>query len=228
MKKYSILSIAICVLPFNFSYASFYGGINAGINSVSIKKNLVYPLEVASPTSSSYRSDYTNFHGQLLVGYDFFTHSKIRAAIEGNLDIYTGKSEYSINDWYFTENAHAEEQLERGISLFLLPSYQYNEFIRLFVGPGITKSEFSIKSINTAANIGVSGQFQQWLTGGSLKAGVANKLTETLELLFTYQFTQYSSVTWSNVEPLSGETLRGTYKPNANFFMIGLKANLPQ
>lgn len=228
MNNNSLLKIAALVVLFHNAHASFYAGINAGINTVSIKKNLVYPLIEPSPTSSSFTNAYTNFHGQLLAGYDFFINSKFKAGFEGNLDIHTGNSTYAIHEWYFNQNAMAKEQLEQSISFFFLPSYQYNQSVRFFVGPGITSSQFKINDMDTAANIGVSGRFQQWINGGSLKAGIATQLINNLELLFSYQFTQYQSISWSAVEPLSEDSLRGSYKPNTNLVLIGLKANLPQ
>ena len=227
MNKCSILMIAVCLFPFE-SNAHWYAGINLGVNAVNVKKDLVYPLEDPSPTSSSFNSTYTNFHGQLLAGYDFFLSNKLSAAIEGNADVFTGKAQHNINNWFLTNSAYAQEQLEYGAAIFLLPSYQINQATRLFIGPGVASSRFVISSGSTAGNVGVSGSFNQWLTGGAVKAGVATKLTNNTELLLSYQFTQYNSVTWMGIEPLSDESLSGHYQPNANTFMIGIRANVPE
>lgn len=227
MNKYSILMIAACLLPFD-SNAYWYTGINLGVNVVDVKKDLTYPLDEPSPTSSSFNSTYTNFHGQLLAGYDFFLSNKINAAIEANADVFTGKAQHYINNWFLTEGAYAQERLEYGVAVFLLPSYQLNQTTRLFIGPGVASSRFVIRSGNTAGNVGVTGSFNQWLTGGAVKAGAVTKLSDTTELLLSYQYTQYSSVTRTGMETLSEESLSGRYKPNVNTFMVGIRASIPE
>ncbi len=58
--------------------------------------------------------------------------------------------------------------------------------------------------------------------------GTISKLSDTLDLLFTYQFTQYERVERIQVEPISEETLKGRYKPNVNTVLIGLRVNIPE
>jgi opacity protein-like surface antigen len=227
MNKCSILMIAFCLLPFD-SNAHWYTGINLGVNAVDVKKDLVYPLNDPSPTSSSFNSTYTGFHGQLLAGYDFFLSNKLNAAIEGNADLFTGKAQQNITNWFLTNSAYAQERLEYGVAVFLLPSYQLNQTARIFIGPGVASSRFAVRSGVTAGNVGVTGSFNQWLTGGAVKAGLATKLSDNTELLLSYQYTQYNNVTWMGMETLSEESLSGRYKPSVNTFIIGVRAHVPE
>ncbi|HIE3578440.1 TPA: outer membrane beta-barrel protein [Legionella anisa] len=227
MNKHYISTIIAWMLSCN-AYTGIYSGINLGINTVTIHKDLRYPIEEAIPTSSSFNNAYTNFHGQLLAGYEYLFNAKFSTALEGDADLFTGTSHYKINEWFFNEDVDAKEKLEYGFALFLLPAYQYNEAVRFFAGPGISWSRFAVKTDNTAGNVGVSANFKQWLTGGGLKAGAITKLNNNLDLLLTYQFTQYNSMERTQIEPLSGDTLRGNYKPNVNTVLIGLRVNMPQ
>ncbi len=227
MNKNSVSIIIACMVSFN-AYTGIYSGINLGINTVTVHKDLNYPLEEETPSSSSFNNAYTNFHGQFLVGYEYPFSAKFSAALEGDADLFTGKSRYKINEWFFNENVDAEEKLEYGFSLFLLPAYQYNESVRFFAGPGISGSRFVVNANNTAGNIGVSANFKHWLTGGGLKAGAITKLNDSLDLLLTYQFTQYNSTERTHIEPVSEDTLQGHYKPNVNTVLIGFRVNIPE
>lgn len=227
MNRYSMLIVSLGLLPFNVN-ASWYGAVNLGVNAVTVGKNLSYPLGDPLPTSQRFRSGYTNFHGQLAAGYRFLLANHIGLNLEGNADLFTGKAKHSINNWFFFESVQTEEKLKYGFSLFALPEYCYSEQVRFFAGPGVSRSKFAIASENTAGNVGVTGGFNEWLTGWSLKAGVANQLTANTEILFSYQYTRYNNASWSNIEPLSGESLRGRYKPEANLFMLGIKMKVPE
>ncbi|WED44056.1 outer membrane protein [Legionella cardiaca] len=227
MNKYSMLIIGLGLLPLTAN-ANWYGAINLGVNAVNIEKDLAYPLGDPFLTSENFHSGYTNFHGQLAAGYDFLFTDKFGLNLEGNADLFTGKAEHTIHNWFFLDSVQTEEKLDYGFSLFALPEYHYHENVRFFVGPGVSRSRFKISSENTAGNAGVTGNFREWLTGWGLKAGVANQLTPNTEILFTYQFTQYDDATWTNVEPLSGASLSGRYKPEANLFMVGLRVSMPE
>lgn len=222
--KYSLLIIIASMLSFQ-AEAERYAGINLGINTVKTQKDLIYPLEEATPTASNFNNAYTNFHGQLFAGYELTLKPKFSAALEANAELFTGESHYQINNWFFTQGVSTKEQLQYGFSFFLLPAYQLNESVRLFAGPGISPSYFVVKSEGTAGNVGVSGHFNQWLLGGGLKAGAITRLNDNLDLVLTYQFMQYDSVRRTNIEPLSGETLQGRYKPNVNSVLVGLRYN---
>ncbi|WP_298622323.1 outer membrane beta-barrel protein [uncultured Legionella sp.] len=226
MNRYLILMCA-ALFPLN-SNASWYGGINLGVNSVDIKKELLYPIDDLLPATATYRTNYTNGHGQISLGYEFQLNDKIGTAIETNADAFVGQSKHRINNWFITDNALAEERLEYGASVFLLPSYQFNSHTKFFIGPGISASKFAIKSGYTAGNIGVTGSFNKWLTGGSLKTGMSTQISEHIEATLSYQYTVYNSVTWEHVEPLSEESLRGQYRPYVNTAMIGIKIKLPE
>ncbi|WP_131794242.1 outer membrane beta-barrel protein [Fluoribacter gormanii] len=227
MNKQSISTVIACILSCN-AYTGVYSGLNLGVNTVTVHKNLSYPLEESTPTSSSFNNAYTNFHGQIIAGYELPWSAKFSTALELDADLFTGKSRYKIDEWFFNEDVDAEEQLEYGFSFFLLPTYQYNESARFFVGPGISGSRFAVNMNNTAGNVGVSANFKKWLIGGGLKAGAITKLTNNLDLLLTYQFTQYNSTERTQIEPLSDETLQGRYRPNVNTVLIGLRVHMPE
>lgn len=227
MNKHSLPIIFACMLSVD-AYSGIYTGLNLGINTVTIDKNLTYPLESESPTSSNFSNAYTNFHGQLLAGYEYPFATKFSTALEVDADLFAGKSRYKVDRWFFNNNVNAEELLEFGFSLFLLPAYKYNESLRIFAGPGVSTSYFAIKTDQTAGNVGVSTNSHQWLTGGGVKVGTISKLNDYLDLLLTYQFTQYESVERTQVEPLSEETLKGRYRPNVNTVLIGLRVNIPE
>ncbi|STX51046.1 Uncharacterised protein [Legionella busanensis] len=226
MNKKIIFTLSALSLTFT-AHANWYAGINLGINDVNIEKNLTYPIDEAQPTSSHFDNTYTNFHGQLTAGYEFLFPNLMGIALEGNADIFTGKSKYTVNDWFFTADVRAKEKLEYGFGLFILPEYQFNPFMRVFAGPGIETAQFNINFNNTAGDVGVSGKAKEWLTGWAVKVGTAGRIWDNTDLVFTYQFTQYESLTQTRMEPLSGDFLRGRYKPYVNLFMIGLKFNLP-
>lgn len=227
MNKCSIISIFACLMSFD-SFANVYTGVNLGINTVTIKKNLLYPLDVDDTLKSShFNNAYTNFHGQFLVGYELPVLTKFSTSFEANADVFTGKSRYTINHWYINDNVSAEEQLEYGFAFFVLPTYKYNESVRFFAGPGVSGSRFSIKAHNTAGNVGVSVNDNTWLTGVGLKMGSATKLTNTMDLVLTYQFMQYGRVTRTHIEPITDDTLQGNYKPNVNAVLVGLRVHFP-
>ena len=227
MKKHSLSIIIACVASVN-ALGSGYAGLNLGVNTVTIHKELVYPSGEANPTSSNFNNAYTNFHGQLLAGYEFPVNQRFSTALEANADLFTGESKYQINNWYFNDGVSAKEQFQYGFSFFLLPVYHYNESVSFFAGPGVSRSKFAVDTDSTAGNVGVSADFNQWLTGGGLKVGAITKLNNNLDLLLTYQFTQYNSTARIQVEPISEDSLQGRYKPNVNVVLIGLRATMPE
>lgn len=227
MNKSTILIIAVSLMSLQ-SHASWYSGINFGASSVSVQKDLIYPINDPSPTSSSFSSNYTGFHAQLLAGYELFVSNKLSTLFEANADMVTGKAQSAVHDWYFSQDVHAKEELKYGFSLYFMPALKLNETTRIFIGPGYSRSQFHIDSGETAGNIGVTGSFNSMLTGVGFKTGIITKLTNTLDVLFTYQFTQYNSATWANTEPLSDEELSGRYKPHASTVLIGLRVNIPE
>lgn len=227
MKKYSVLLIALSLLP-TVLFADIYGGANLGINNVNIKKELTYPLGSPVLTNSSFTPSYTNFHAQFIAGYSVMVRQMVSAALEGNADIYTGHSDYMIDNWFLDASARAEEKLEQSYSLFIIPSFHYSPTVRFFAGPGITYGRFAVSSKGeTGGNIGVTGSSNKWLTGGSVKLGTGVQLTDRAELLLTYQFTQYGRMSFTNQEPLSEEFIQGNYKPYVNLVMAGVKFTFP-
>lgn len=227
MNKCFILMSVACMFSLD-AKAGWYTGVNLGANSVAVSKELAYPLEENEPTKATYHSTYTNFHGQLLAGYDLFLTQKISTALEGNIEVFTGKAQYRVNNWFLSDGANGEEQLQSGFSAFLLPNYHHNSSASFFIGPGISSSKLVTKSGGTGGNMGVTGNFSKWLTGAGFKAGVATPLTKNTDVVFTYQFMQYNSVLWSSVEPFSEDSLSGRYQPYVNTVMIGFRLHSPE
>ncbi|MCP0914735.1 MULTISPECIES: outer membrane protein [Legionella] len=217
-----ILFAASSLLPLSALHAGWYAGVNLGANFVKIEKDLIYPLSGATPTTASFRSAYNNFHGQLLAGYDVHIKDKYSLALEGNVDWFTGNSKFIIDNWFLTTDARAEEKLKTGWGLFLLPQYHYQDNIRFFIGPGISQAKFAVNSGSTAGNVGVTGDFNKWLTGWGLKTGTGIHIHPKTELVLTYQYTNYNTAQWANMEPLSAESLSARYKPIVNTVMVGL------
>lgn len=222
MKKCSLLLISACLLSIDCN-ANPYMELNLGVSSVAINKDLTYPLDFPSPTTSSHTSSYTNFHAQIAAGYDFWINNEFSAALEANADLYTGKARHQVNNWFLNDGAIAQEKLKYGFGLFILPSYHVTPDTRFFIGPGVLTSQFEIRSGQTGGNVGITGSFNRWLTGGGLKTGLATQIYDNTEMVLSYQFSHFNNFTGSAMEPLSEEFLKGRYSPYANTFMIGLK-----
>lgn len=220
----AILIFGVSLFPLSIAHAHWYAGAQLGANFVSVSKKLTYPLVSVSPTTTAnYQSAYTGFHGQLFGGRHFVVNEKLGVAIEGDADFFTGSAHYTINNWFRTEGASAKEQLNYGFGLYVLPEYNFNETVHFFAGPGINTTQFAVRSGTSGGSVGVTGNFNEWLTGFGLKAGVKTHLNEKTALLISYQFNQYGSMTKSGLEPLSGDSLTGQYSPYANSIMIGLQ-----
>lgn len=227
MKKSSLSMIIACIASFN-AHTAGYAGLNLGINSVTIHKELTYPLDETTPTTSTFNNAYTNFHGQILAGYELRLNQRYSAALEADADLFAGESRYKITNWYFNDGVLAKEQLDYGFSLFFLPAVHVNNVVSIFGGPGISTGYFAVKTDYSAGNAGVSSNYKHWLTGGGLKVGTVSQLSANLALLLTYQFTQYKSSVRTEIEPFSGSGLQGVYRPYVNTVLIGLKFTMPE
>lgn len=218
-----ITLIAVSSLSATFVHAAPYAGINLGGNFTTIHNHLTYPLESSSPTTANFQNSYNNFHGQVFAGYNFPLKCKFSMAIEANGDYNAGSTNYKINNWFLTSNAQIREKLNYGYGIFLLPKYQYANKINFFIGPGFAQEKFQVESgAATGGDIGVTGSYSKWLSGWGLKSGVEINLTCHANFLLTYQYMSFNSVSWSNVEPLSGESLSARYRPTVNSVMIGI------
>jgi opacity protein-like surface antigen len=92
-----------------------------------------------------------------------------------------------------------------------------------FIGPGFSQAQWYVNSkAATGGNIGVTGSHSTWLTGWGLKSGVEIVLARHVNLVLTYQYTSFDSVSWSNVEPLSGNSLSARYTPSVNSVLVGI------
>ncbi len=222
MKQFTLLT-SLLLLQLPSAHAHWYAGANLGINSVTVKKTLSYPITPLPSTTARYQSAYNNIHGQLFWGKVIYSPNKIGIALEAAADWFNDSSNYTIDNFFLTTPARAKEQLKYGFGLYLLPEYHYNNSSRFFVGPGINTSQFSIRSGYTGGNVGTTGSYTQWLNAWGIKLGIASTLTQNSELMISYQFNQYNSMTKSNIEPLSADILSGRYKPYTNIVMLGLR-----
>lgn len=201
---------------------SWYGGINVGINAVSIDKTLTHPVNDVSPTVTNYQSAYNNVHAQLFAGFAWPFQDKMSVAIEGDADWFVGKASYQQNNWFGANSASGSEQLSYGFGLFALPSYQLSSNTKFFVGPGVHVAKFKTESGSTGGNLGITGSSSKWLNAWAVKAGLFTALTDTIDLVFSYQHNRYGKLDKVTTETLSQDSLRGVYQPTANIGMLGL------
>ncbi len=225
MKKFTLSAVVFSIFSFSSSYAGVYGALNLGANFVSTSKHLTYPLDTTPFSHYDYTSAYNNFHGQLALGYDIPVQSRFKVAVEGDVELFEGKSNATITNWFSTNSANATEYFNYGWNVFILPEYQLNNFTQLFIGPGVAFSQYHFGSNHapTGGNLGFTGQNTSWLTGWGFKAGTSLMLQQNIDLLLTYQFMSYPSVTKTAVEPLSASPVRSKYQPTANIAMLGIK-----
>lgn len=207
-----------------------YGGVNLGLNMVDVEKKLNYPISTSSfPSRAEFTPGYNSFHGQLFAGYAMALKHKLSLAVEGDLDLYTGSSEYKVSNWFLTTAAQANEQMRYTLGLYLIPYYQLNEHVKLFIGPGISWGSFKVSynPASTAGNLGVTASNIDALTGFALKMGTAFPIKANLDALLTYTYMTYSSMSVSATEPLSLQGLTGQYSPSTNLVMVGLAYHMP-
>lgn len=206
-------------------HAGFYSDVNLGNHFISTSKRLIYPLGEPPLTTSEFSSYYNGFHAQLALGYDIPIYSPWNLALEGNVDFFTGQAKSSVNNWFLTTTASAHEQFHYSWSFFVIPEYQLNDFAQLFIGPGVSISQYSLGSQNspTGGYLGYTGQFTNWLTSVGFKTGISMSITEKLDLLFTYQLMSFTSVTKTGAETLSSSLVESRYTPLENTILVGLK-----
>lgn len=226
IKKLSIVIILI-FLMITYAHAEPYFGINAGGNVVTIAKELNYVQ-----TNSNLSSYYTGFRGQILAGWNFYTldknisykgcAEKFYFSIEADANYNTGNASTNINPWFLSNNASASEKLNYGYDIFILGKYRYVPNVILFLGPGISRGNFNVNTSSTAGNLGISGNDNSWINGWSIKAGIEIPLTYSLNIVATYQYTTFSSLSLTRIEPLTGDGVTAKYKPRVNSLTIGI------
>lgn len=226
MNRLAISCAVLSLFNLTTAHAQWYGGMGLGINSVAVNKTLHYPIGGALVSTNHYDAAYTGFHGQLFAGKGFQIKNKAGIAIEGDVEWFNGNSEHGINNFFYTTNANAREKLRYGFGLYLLPEFKLNDATKLFVGPGISTTRFSIGSGETAGNEGISGQYSQWLDSYGFKGGLRSQLNEQVDVHLTYQYNQFKNSQKSAIEPLSGDTVLGNYRPYGNTIMLGLRYNV--
>src|SRR3989338_11490561 len=185
--------------------AGFYAGLLGGGNAVNIDRTLSYPFDFPNPTVANLENSYANFHGQLFGGYKLNLPSQAGLSLQLDGDVFAGSADYSIRNWFFDQHAEAHERIRYGGSVFALYEQGINPSLTLFAGPGFVYNEFSTDFNPTAGNIGLSLNRNEWLSGAGLKVGVANHLNQMIELLVTWQYNQYQRVTWTGIEPITGD-----------------------
>lgn len=222
MKSKSFMLCSLLALS-SPTMAGFYAGILGGGNAVNIERTLTYPLDFANPTVANFENSYANFHGQLFGGYKLNLPSQAGLSLQLDGDLFGGSADYRIHNWFFDQSAEASERIRYGASVFALYEQGLNPYVTVFAGPGYVYNEFATDYSATAGNIGLSLSQNQWLSGAGLKAGMAGRLSPSIELLLTWQYNQYERVTWTGVEPITGDTIQASYHPFANLFMVGLR-----
>lgn len=224
MNKRLATTAISCLLASNLASAGWYAGLNLGPSFVYTKKELFYPLGGPSTKEAQYSPGYVGFHGQLNGGYDFWRENTFGLGIEGDIDYNSGQSKSTINNYFLSFNASTEEKLKTGFGFYLLPAWHLSPDVSVFIGPGVSRTKFRVNSaLSTGGNIGISGIFDNWYTGFGLKAGVNFRLINNVDLIMTYQFTDYNNKTLINIEPLSGVNVQGKYSPCYNSVLFGFK-----
>ena len=224
----TIITVFLTLLYSTSSFcAHWYGNVNLGTNAVSTYKTLTYPLGNNALTQAKFASSYQNFHAQFSVGRIFFNHSRWSSALEADVDIFTGRATYQIKNWFLANPAYGQEHFNTGLGVFILPAYELQKGVQLFLGLGVSVTPFSMSSDGyTGGNIGTTGNQTRWLTGGGFKAGSALTWSPKYTLLLTYQFTAYQTTERTVVEPFSNNLLQARYQPFVNLIMLGLQVHL--
>jgi opacity protein-like surface antigen len=219
-----ILSVICCLSVVTSINAGWFGGANVGAVSVNIDKQITYPVGSASAKQAQYNAAYTGFRGQVIAGYDFWSDRKIGLSIEGDLNYNTGQSTYTINNFFLSNTAQAKESLGYGYALFLLPTYHLSSDAALFLGPGISRTQFQAQSGgDTGGNIGMTGNVTNWLTGFGFKAGTSLKINTKMVLLLTYEYMHFNSMNLTTTEPLTNSLVQTQYTPDSQSIMLGFK-----
>lgn len=250
MKKLTKAGLWVCLmgLPMQSVLAGPYYGFNVGGNSTTVEKDITYNdtrtflsdkysgLRLQLLFGYNFGSSILNSHaGEEGMGSDEYgDFEEIHAdkdrplddlffAVEADINYNTGDASSSISPWYLTSSASVTEQVKYGGDIFLLAKYRPIPSATFFVGPGVTQGYFNIYSSgDTAGNLGVTGDFDATLTGWTLKAGVEVFSTNSLNMVLTYQYTNYNSITWSGIEPLTGDSVSAKYMPVVNSITIGV------
>lgn len=227
MNKLIPSTVISCLMATSVASAGWYAGINLGPSFVNTKKELFYPLGGPATKQAQYSPGYVGFHGQLNGGYDLWRERTFGLGIEGDIDYNSGKSQSIINNYFLSFHASTEEQLKTGYGFYLLPTWHQSPDVSIFIGPGASRTKFRVNSaLSTGGNLGVSGVFDSWYTGYGLKAGVNFRVVNNVDLIMTYQFTDYNAKTLINIEPLSNVNVQGKYSPCYNSVLFGFKVFL--
>ena len=251
MKKSTLtLLTTLIVLPVSSAFAEPYLGFNAGGSVVSIDKKVTYEGAQTNLTDkySGVRAQVTagyNFHfengannfsndvnGRTTPDDSFNQHNRSfynrltddfygAFEIDGNYN--SGNSTSNISPWFLTTNATATEQQEYSFDLFALVKYRASPYAVLFLGPGFSEGRFQAGTQSrTAGNLGITGNASSWLTGWSIKGGVEVPMSDSMNLVVSYQYTNFQNLTLTRIEPLTDLSVTARYHPIVNSATIGL------
>jgi opacity protein-like surface antigen len=234
------------------THAEPYYGMNIGGNITTIAKDINYLNTTSSVSNKYYGARGQlligyNFHLRSYTNYDNpdetdgnqdysdrALNRSTRAnngndddpfyfAVEIDASYNSGEASENISPWYLNNTASIRERQRYNIDIFVLPKYRVLPYMIVFIGPGLTQGLFNADTTSeTAGSLGITGDASTWLTGWGVKAGVEIPLQGAVNLVFTYQLSNYKSVTWTRPEPLTGENITGKYMPVVNSVTVGL------
>jgi opacity protein-like surface antigen len=242
------LSLFVCLstLILNSALAEPYLGTSVGGNLTTVTKDITY---LSTTTNLSDR--YYGARLQVLAGYNFRTifgddsktfvqseragytmpsHSglttnvgNVFAALEAAFEYNSGAANSSINPWFLNTSASVRETLQYSGDIFALGKYQLTPSVILFLGPGISWGYFKVTTPSvTAGNLGVSGTHHSTLTGWGFRAGTEINIADDMNLVIAYQYTKYDNIRWTSNEPLTLQSVSGTYTPIVNSLSLGI------
>ncbi len=244
------LLTTLMVIPLTSAWAEPYVGINAGGSVVSIDKKITYEGAQTNLTDkySGVRAQVTlgyNFHFEnggnnfsndvdgRTTPYDGINHHNrsfyncltddFYGALEADGNYNSGNSTSNVSPWFLTTNATATEQQQWGFDLFALIKYRPTPSAILFLGPGFSEGRFQAGTQSrTAGNLGITGNATSWLTGWSIKGGVEVPMSDSMNLVVSYQYTNFQDISLTRIEPLTDQSVTARYHPIVNSATIGL------
>lgn len=248
MKRYvRLVTVLLAVLVNETTYAEPYYGLNVGGNATVITKTLNY-TDTSTSVSDKYNGMRVqllvgyNFHvfkgmfpsnnDPWILNSDGNTYNSnainkskmddLYFALEFDGSYNSSQANESINPWFLNYSASVREKQQYNVEIFILPKYQIYSNVILFLGAGVSSGQFSATTTTqTAGNLGISGDVSTWLSGWAGKAGIEVPIMEDVNIVVTYQYTYYNSVSWTRTEPLTGESLTARYQPTVQSFTFG-------
>lgn len=224
--------IILFLIPIGFAKAEPYLGLNIGGSLVSINKELSFVGTNANASGS-----YTGFRGQLFLGLNFFLFcdniffhdltkncnplQNLFFSLEGDINYNSGHSANNVNSSILSIDDSA--QLNYGYDIFVLAKYHFSPDLIWFFGPGISWGKLNANStVLTDRNLGISGGTNAWITGWSIKAGLQIPFTRCIDLIATYEYSNFGDHTWSRYGTLAEVNVATKYKATVNSLTVGI------